>query len=269
MKEVEGKNALVTGAAMGMGRGIATLLAQKKANVVLVDINGKALEETAGWLRGMGGGKVYSYVCDITDRAKVYELADKVHKDVGKIDVLVNNAGIVTGGEFLKVPDEKHQRVMDVNIMAIMWMTRAFMPDMMEKKQGHIINLSSAAGLMGVPDLSSYCASKHAVLGFSESVQFELFRAGLKDINITCICPSYVATGMFDGVKPPKGTKWLTTDEMAEKIFKSMQKNKTRLIVPRMTKIAGMSKLMSAKRLYKLQKFLKVDTSMSGWTGRK
>jgi len=107
------------------------------------------------------------------------------------------------------------------------------------------------------------------VLGFTEAVRFEMMRDGLRDIHFTAVCPSYVATGMFEGVKPPRLTKWLTTEEMAEKIYKAMKKNKSMLIVPRLTRIAALSKLLSAKRIYRLQRALGVDTSMASWTGRK
>jgi all-trans-retinol dehydrogenase (NAD+) len=266
MKNLEGKTVLITGGAMGMGRALAHLFLKDKTRVILVDIKREELEKTASELRRLG--EVHPYVCDISDREKVYELAEKVHKEVGKIDILVNNAGIVFGGRFLDVPDDHHKKTMDVNIMGMMWMTKAFLPDLLEKKEGHIINLSSAAGLMGVPELTSYCASKHAVIGFTESLQFELMRNGIKDIRFTIICPSYVATGMFEGVKPPRLTRWLTPDEMAKKIYKAMKKNRSMLIVPRLARISVLSKLISATRVYRLQKALKVDVSMEGWKGR-
>lgn len=268
MKEVSGKTALITGAARGMGLALASHFVEDKAKVVLIDINGEALEKAAAQLRNTGG-EVYPYVCDVTDRAKVYELADLVHKEVGTIAVLVNNAGVVFGGEFMDVADEHHQKTMDVNIMAYMWVTKAFLPDILEKKEGHLIYLASSAGLLGVNMLSSYCASKHAVIGFAESLRFELMKAGLKDIHITIVCPLYVNTGMFEGTKPPRMFGWLKTEEMCEKIYKAMKKNKPMLIVPGQARIAALSKILPPSLMYKIARILKVDTSMSDWTGRR
>lgn len=203
MKEIEGKNVLITGGAMGMGRALATRFLQDKANVILIDINSDVLEETVSELRKLGS-EVHTYVCDVVYRTKVYEMANQIHTEIGPIDILVNNAGVVIGGHFMDIADKDLQKTMDVNIMSYMWMTKAFLPDMIDKKNGHIVNIASAAGFLGVPGLSSYCASKHAVVGFTESLRLELKKdESLSDIHFTTVCPSYVATGMFEGVKPP------------------------------------------------------------------
>ena len=270
MKDINNKKVLITGAAMGMGRALASRFVKDKATVVLIDINSNALKDAASQLRE-AGGVVHTYVCDVTDRTKVYEMADQIKKDVGTIDILVNNAGVVIGGHFLDVEDKDIQKTMDVNIMAYMWMTKAFLPGMIEKKKGHIVNIASAAGLLGVPGLSSYCASKHAVVGFTESLRLEMLKdESLTDIHFTTVCPSYVATGMFEGVKPPRGTKWLTTEEMADKIYKAMKTDKIVLTVPFLVKLIPVLKTILPSSLFDIaQRLLRVDTSMDAWTGRK
>lgn len=270
MKDIEGKTVLITGGAKGMGRALASRFVDDKAKVVLVDINSEALEDTAKELREKDG-EVNTYVCDVAFRTKVYDMADLIHSDVGNVDILVNNAGIVAGGNFMNVADKDLQKTMDVNIMAYMWMIKAFMPDMLKKKQGHIVNIASAAGLLGVPGLTSYCASKHAVVGFTEALRLELKKdESLNDIHFTTVCPSYVATGMFEGVKPPRGTKWLTTEDMADKIYNAIKKDKVVLTVPFLVKITPVLKtILPISWFDGAQRLLRVDTSMDVWTGRK
>ncbi|KAK3852868.1 hypothetical protein Pcinc_040553, partial [Petrolisthes cinctipes] len=148
-----------------------------------------------------GGGKCYTYTVDLCDRHAVYAAAEKVKKEVGKVDILVNNAGIVTGKNFKDSPDELIQKTFDVNIMSHFWTTKAFMDDMLTSNHGHIVTIASLAGLMGVNKLSDYCASKFAAVGFDESLRTELMVEGYTGVKTTVVCPYYISTGMFEGVK--------------------------------------------------------------------
>ncbi|MCX5859415.1 MAG: SDR family oxidoreductase [Proteobacteria bacterium] len=269
MKEIKGKVAVVTGAAMGMGRKLSEFLAADGAKVAMLDLNQKALDEAVKELRA-AGAQVYPYALDITQRPQVYATADRVRKEVGAADILINNAGVVYGADFLDCPDEKFAWVMDVNVNGMAWMTKAFLPDMVAKKAGHVVNLASAGGILAVPKLSSYCASKFAVVGFSETLRMEMKKNGLPEIRFTIVCPSYVTTGMFEGVKAPMFTPWMTTEQMAGKIMKAIKKNQDYVLEPFGVKFAPLLKaILSARALDKYNIKLGVARSMDRWTGRK
>jgi all-trans-retinol dehydrogenase (NAD+) len=268
MSEVKGKVALVTGGAMGMGRAVAERLARDGARVVLWDLDEAALK-SAGDEMKKTGAEVYTYVLDITDRARVYDTGARVKQDVGEVDILVNNAGVVSGGLFWEVPDEELFKTIDVNVNAIMWCTKAFLPDMIKKGSGHLVQMASAAGMLGVPGLTAYCASKHAVIGLSDTLRLELKKMRIKGIRITIVCPSFVQTGMFEGVQPPFLSPWLTTDQMADKIYAGLGKDKYYVREPFLVKLVPFLKgITQTSVLDWFGGIMGMHTSMDAWKGR-
>jgi len=264
-----GKVVLITGGALGMGEEIAKIFARNGAIVVLWDLRKEDLDKTAKEVKAWGGD-VFTYVCDVTNRQMVYETAEKVKKEVGPVDVLNNNAGVVYAGPFLEVDDERHLKCVDVNINGILWCTRAFLPDMIKRNQGHIIMMASAAGIVGVGGLAVYCATKHAVVGFSDALRVELKQKEVYgNIGITVVCPSFVQTGMFSGVNPPLLTRWLTTEKMAKKIYKAYQKKRLYIREPLMVKTLPLLKGISLTRMVdRVGIWLGMDESASAWQGR-
>ncbi len=268
MKSVKGKVALITGGALGMGKEVAKLFAKDGAKIVLWDLREEDLSKAAEELRGLGA-EVYTYVCDVTKRDMVYETAEKVKKEVGFVDILDNNAGIVFGGPLWEVDDEKLFKTIDVNVNGIIWCTKAFLPDMMERNEGHIIMMASAAGLLGVPGLAAYCASKHAVIGLSDSLRVELKKIGKTGIKITIVCPSFVKTGMFEGVKPPLLNPWLTPEGMAKKIYNAVLKEKPYVLEPFIVKTVPFLKGISTTAVMDwVGGVLGMHKSMDTWIGR-
>ena len=266
-KDVRGKVFLVTGGAMGMGRLVAEHFARDGARVVIWDINARELEKTARQMSEREW-EVHPYVVDVTDRAKVYETAKRVKLEVGEVDVLMNNAGVVKGGPFMQVEDEAHFKTMDVNFNAYMWMTKAFMLGMMDRNEGHIINIASAAGLSHVPLSASYAASKAAVVNFTDSLRHEMRRLGYKGIKFTIVCPSYVATGMFAGVKAPLCTPWLEPQEMADMIYDGYHGDKKMVAAPFFVKLVPALRGISPRWLYEASStLLGVSRSMEEWRG--
>lgn len=266
-KDVKGKVFLVTGGAMGMGRAVAERFARDGARVVLWDLNESELDKTVRQMRERDW-EVHSYVVDVTDRAQVYLTAEKVKKDVGTVDVVMNNAGIVRGGPFLEVPDEDHFATMDVNFNAYMWVTKAFLPEMMGRNEGHFINIASAAGLTCVPLLANYCASKAAVVNFTDSMAMEMRRLKARGVRFTVICPSYVQTGMFEGVKAPLVTPWMTTEDMADKIYDGYHRDKRMVAEPMMVKIVPFLRGVSPRIVYYIvSTWLGISRSMEEWRG--
>ena len=146
------------------------------------------------------GGTAYAYTVDLCSREKIYEAAKQLKQEVGSVKILVNNAGIVSGSTVLDTPDEKIIRTFDVNVLAHFWTMKAFMPDMINNKKGHIVNVASLAGYSGSNKLVDYCSSKFAALGIDDALKVELMAQGHDYIKTTVVCPYYISTGMFAGV---------------------------------------------------------------------
>jgi len=132
---------------------------------------------------------------------KVYEVAARVKEDFGQVDMLVNNAGIVSGQNLLETPDERILKVFDINAIAHFWTIKAFLGSMLLRNHGHIVTISSAAGKIGVAGLVDYCSSKFAAVGTAEALRAELRKKGKTGITSLVVCPYYINTGMFEGVR--------------------------------------------------------------------
>ncbi|TRZ06048.1 hypothetical protein HGM15179_021059, partial [Zosterops borbonicus] len=171
------------------------------ATVVLWDINQEGLNCTVRLARDNGAGRVHSYICDCSKRQDVYRVADQVKKEVGDVSILINNAGIVIGKRFLDSPDPLLEKTMDVNTVAHFWTYKAFLPAMIAANHGHLVSIASCAGLCGGNQLSDYCASKFAAIGFAESIDMEMRVLRKTGVKTTIVCPFFINTGMFDGVK--------------------------------------------------------------------
>lgn len=267
MKDVKGKVVLITGAAMGMGKLLTEKFCEDGARVIMVDLNPDSLKEAKAEFE-QRGFEVFDYVCDISDSKKVKAMAAWAKKEVGTVSVLVNNAGIVYKGDLVDMPDEQLSRTIDVNLKALMWTMKAFLPDMMEQNSGHVLNLASASGLIGVPNLAAYATSKWAVIGLSESVRYEMIRAK-KNVKFTIVCPSYVATGMFEGVKPPKMTRFLTPKRIVGIMYDAFKNDKVYVMEPFMVKSTPLLKAMlPAKAFDWVHRTFGIDSGMDSFTGR-
>ena len=197
---LRGKCAVVTGGAMGIGLATAKRLVKEGCSVTVWDIQPSVLAAAEKELQAMGG-RVFTAVCDVTDKNRVYELALKAKEEMGQVDILINNAGHVMGGDFLNSPDSVWEKSIAVNLTALTYTIRAFLPGMYERNSGHIVNVSSASGAIGVPDLAVYAATKWAVWGLTESMRFEAWNRNKFGVKWSSIHPSYIAQGMFAGAK--------------------------------------------------------------------
>ena len=232
MKSYKDKVVFITGGAHGIGLSLARMYHRKSAKVVVVDINEENLAKLEQDLPGLLGR-----VCDITNREAVYEMAREVREQVGDPALVINNAGVVENSDFLNCSDESLERTMNVNIVSHFWVLKAFLPSMLEKGEGHVCEIASAAGLMGGPGMVAYCASKHAVIGFGRALKQEVDRLSGGKVKFTIVCPSFISTGMFEGVKPARLTPMLGQEEIAKIIFDSIDREKTMVLEPFMVKL--------------------------------
>ena len=236
MKSVAGKNVLVTGAAMGMGRLFADrAVAEHARSVVLWDVNEKALNETLATME-TGSSAVSGYIVDLGDPEQVRVTAEAVLADLGEIHVLINNAGVVRGNKFFWETDSVRDTklTIDVNTLAPMYVAREFLPTMVASAQEcRLVNLASAAGFTPNPRMAAYAGSKWAVIGWSDSVRLELKQAGIDHVKVTTVCPYYVNTGMFDGAKSAPLLPILEPTDVVEESWQGMCAGSSFVIMPR------------------------------------
>jgi NAD(P)-dependent dehydrogenase (short-subunit alcohol dehydrogenase family) len=232
---VAGQRLLITGAAMGMGKIYAQkAVAEGAAGIALWDINKVELDKTVAELSAKGG-KVYGYVVDVSSLEAIVAAAAQVRADLGHIDILFNNAGVVRGKYFWEHDHLKDTFfTMSINALAPMYITREFLPAMIEKRgsEQRVVNIASAAGLVSNPKMSVYCGSKWAATGWSDSVRIELQEAGYRHVTVTTVNPTYIATGMFEGAKPMLFTPILTPEYVTDRVWAAMKVGRPRLVMP-------------------------------------
>jgi all-trans-retinol dehydrogenase (NAD+) len=231
MSDFKGKKVLVTGAAMGLGRLISLRVLELGAELVVMwDYNAEAMDKTASELRERGY-RVETQVVDVSSLDSIREAAALTLAQIGAVDILFNNAGVVKGGSFLEHSHQDLERTIRINTLGVMHVTRAFIDKMVEQGSGHVVNIASAAGLMPVPLQSAYSPSKWGCLAFSESLRIEMedLKTG---VRVTTICPSYIDTGMFKGVTAPLLTPILQPDDAVSRIIRGVQKNQLVVCMP-------------------------------------
>jgi short-subunit dehydrogenase len=245
MKSVTGKNVLITGAAMGMGRLFAErAIAEHAAAVVLLDVDEDRLNDTLGELDD-GRSTVSGYVVDVSDADAVADTAAAVLDEVDRIDVLVNNAGVVRGNHyFWETNLERDTKfTIDVNTLAPMYVAHAFLPGMIAAPgECRMLNLASAAGFTPNPRMAVYAASKWAVIGWSDSVRLELKQAGHDHVKVTTACPYYTNTGMFDGASSAPLLPILEPGEVVDEAWKAMLAGRSFVVLPKTVMLSEMLK---------------------------
>ncbi|GMO25086.1 MAG: SDR family NAD(P)-dependent oxidoreductase [Termitinemataceae bacterium] len=269
MKNVKDNVVLVTGGASGIGRLMSLDFAQRGAKVVVWDINADTLKsfEDEGREKGFF---IKGMVCDVTDREAVYRQAKVLEDEVGPLDILINNAGIVSGSKFLDTPDEKIEKTMAVNVLSLFWTGKAFLPSMIKRNSGHIVTISSAVAIVAIAGLADYSASKAAAFSYNEALRFELRRLKSK-VRTTVICPSFIDTGMFAGVKIR--FEFLVpiykATFMAKQIVKAVLKNKKRLVLPAFMYMVYLCRIFPVGFFDAVTDFLGMNKAMDKFTGRK
>jgi short-subunit dehydrogenase len=268
MRRLEGKRVLITGGARGIGRALAVQLAAEGANTVLADVEQALLPDAADAVRA-SAGRVSTYTLDVTDSVSIAELRERLIRDEGPVDMLVNSAGVVFGGPFLEVSMEEHFKTYRVNLLGLVAVTRAFLPDLISRPQAHLVNIASASGFIGLPLASTYASSKWAVIGFTDSIRLELKMQGHHHVRAVAVCPSYVSTGMFDGARAPRMTRILTPEKVARLTVRAIKRNRPYVLTPWLVKVTPPLKGLLPDTIFNLvAKVFGATSGMDAWHGR-
>lgn len=234
MKDFKDKVVVITGAGSGMGRAYALAFARMGARLALNDYDSEALTGTVALLPSDARQHVLSKAFDVSDRAAMYAFADDVQRKLGGAHVVINNAGIE--GSSLpawQTTDDEYERVMRINFFGVLHGTKAFLPQMMARKEGAIVNVSSIFGLIGTPSSSDYCASKFAVRGFTEALMVELHES---PISVHLVHPGGIATNIARKPAAQAFAKhYLTTppEAIVEHVIQSIRKGRVKIVYGR------------------------------------
>ncbi len=238
--------AILTGAASGIGRALAQALAADGYDLELLDIDGEELGRFEQWLREQGrpGATVRVSTCDVGDRKQVQDRFDQIIARNPHIDLLINNAGITAYDTVASTTLDEYDRIMRVNFGGTLHCTKALLPALLRQNRGHVVNMSSAFGLIGAPLQSAYCASKFAIRGFGESLRQELLGTG---IAVSCVHPGGVRTGIVaagrvgeNRLDTPGAATFnsdferlsrLTPEQAARQIVAGIRKRRARILV--------------------------------------
>jgi short-subunit dehydrogenase len=280
MRSVKGKNVLITGGAMGMGRLFAErAIAEQASAVVLWDVDESALNNTLTELvdgpasAASSTVEVSGYIVDVADATEVADTAAAVLDDLDRIDVLINNAGVVRGNNYFWETDlERDTKLtIDVNTLAPMYVAHEFLPAMIAAPgECRMINLASAAGFTPNPRMAVYAASKWAVIGWSDSVRLELKQAGFDHVKVTTVCPYYVRTGMFDGARSAPLLPLLDPSEVVDEAWSAMLAGRPFVVLPKTVMLSEMLKgvVPTGVRDFIADHVIGVYHTMDDFTGR-
>lgn len=227
MKSLKGKVILITGGASGIGKIMCRLMLERKAKVVIWDISQTNIDATLAEFSNEEN--VFTYQLDASNIEQIKQTAKKVREEIGIVDVIINNAGIIVGKFFNEHSLDDISKTMEINAIAPMYITREFLGDMINQNSGHICNIASSGGLISNPKMSVYAASKWAMIGWSDSLRLEMNQMK-KDVKVTTILPYYINTGMFDGVQSK--IPILQPEAAALTIVKAIEKNKKLITIP-------------------------------------
>ena len=266
---VRGAVVLVTGAASGIGALVAVQAAHRGARaVVLWDLDLPAAQDVATRVQAAGATCLAQRV-DLRDVREVEAAGRVVLERLGRVDVLVNSAGVVTGRRFEDLSEEDVARTFDVNVLALYRVVRCFLPGMRTRDRGCVVTIASAAGLVGVARQTDYSASKFAAVGFMESLRSELRRSG-SHVRTLVVAPYYVSTGMFAGVRTrvPLLLPVLEPERVASQVLDSVERGDARRILPWFANAVLLVKALPVPVADAITDLFGISTTMDTFTGR-
>lgn len=252
-----GKVVAITGAARGIGAATARELIGRGARVAIGDLDHALAEKTAAEL---GGGAV-AFELDVTDRDSFAAFLDGAERELGEVDVLINNAGIMPVGPFTEEPEDTARRILDLNVLAMITGCKLALERMAPRNAGHIVNIASQAGKVGIPHLATYCASKHGVVGLTESLRAEHADTG---IDFSVVMPVVVNTELTSGVEGSKFFPKIEPEDVANEIAEALETKRFDVPVPRSAGRTGyIVGLLPRRAREAIGRVLKVDKVMT------
>lgn len=268
MSYYQHKRVLITGAGSGIGALLAEQLGRQGAEVI---VTGRRREPIEAVTRRViaAGGQGHARLLDVSKPEQIEAFRAQLHAEIGTIDILINNAGVVFGGPFDEVSLADHLNTLQVNTLGLVAMTHAFMGDLRAASQAHLVNIASASAYIGLPFGSTYAASKWAVLGFSESLRLELKERRINNVAVTTVCPGYISTGMFDGARTPLLSPMLTPERVVRSILRGIRQQRALVAEPPMVRGIDLLKGALPGPLWDaLAKRSGIASSMKHWQGR-
>jgi NADP-dependent 3-hydroxy acid dehydrogenase YdfG len=239
-KLLSGQVAAITGAARGIGKATAEAFVRQGMKVAIGDLD---LAEAQRAADELGAGTI-ALELNVTDRASIERFLDETEKQLGPVDVLVNNAGIMQLGRFWEEDDDTAQRMIDINLHGVIWGSKLGLQRMIPRGRGAIVNIASQAGLYGAPGGATYSATKHGVVGLTEAVRGELRLAGHEGIQMSYVCPVVVNTELGGGLANTNGMKPVQPRDVADSIVEALQLGTVDVHVPksikRVQKVTGL-----------------------------
>ncbi len=247
MKVLKDKIAVVTGAANGIGRSLAVKLAKTGCKLALVDIDHPNLDNTQ---KLINRPFCSTHVIDLSQRDQIKGLAETVNQIYGGVDILINNAGVSIDAPFSEQTEEDIEWITRINYLGVVYSCKHFLPALLSRPEGHIVNVSGAAGIQGFPGKTTYCASKSAVSRFSEALRAELYE---KHIGVSTIYPGPVRTSMLDRsrisndkkrrqIQQYLQDKGVSPEAVAKSIIQAILKNKAKVFITRQSKTTSLLK---------------------------
>jgi NADP-dependent 3-hydroxy acid dehydrogenase YdfG len=255
-----GQVAAITGAARGIGKATARALLRQGMRVAIGDVDLAAAERTAAEL----GPSAIAAPLDVTDRASFAAFLDRAEEQLGPVDVLVNNAGIMQIGRFVDEDDLTARRMIDINLHGVILGMKLGLERMLPRDRGHIVNISSQAGKYGSPGGATYSATKHALIGLTEAVRGELRLMGA-NIDLSYVMPFVVNTELGSGLGEARGLKSLQPSDVADAIVEALQSGRVEVWVPKSSKRTQALGVLLPRSLSEgLARAMKADMVLAG-----
>ncbi len=256
-RSLSGKVMAITGGARGIGRTTAAALVRKGARVAIGDLDVAVAEGAAAEL---GGGTV-ALELNVTDRDSFAAFLDEAERQLGPVDVLINNAGIMPVTPFLEESDDSIRRQLDINVYGVVVGTQLAVERMRPRGGGHVVNIASSAGKAGVPGIATYSGTKHFVVGFTEAVRAEYRDAG---IDLSYVMPITVNTQLIEGLADQRGVKRVEPEEVAAEIVNALETGKVDVYVPRQLRASVVLGALLPRRVREaVARFMGVDKVMT------
>jgi NAD(P)-dependent dehydrogenase (short-subunit alcohol dehydrogenase family) len=248
--------AAITGGARGIGRATAAALVAQGARVAIGDLDGDLARQTA---EELGGGTV-GLALDVTSRQSFVAFLDAVAEQLGPLDVLVNNAGIMPIGPFVEETDTTAERMVDINLHGVIIGSKLALERFLPRRHGHLVNIASIAGKGGTANGATYSATKHAVVGLSDALRHELSRSG---VEVSVVMPVGVNTELYSGVRQLRGIRTPEPDDVADAIVEALQTGRYAVYVPRiMDPLVRLAALLPVRMADRIGRWLGADRAL-------